>query len=73
MSLFRRTKNNDKPIIRQILELIPNYLLNQLRNIRATNTVTNTRSINSTFVRTAEQMHHFDRYFSGHRVFRNLH
>ena len=29
MSLFRRTKNNDKPIIRQILELIPNYLLNQ--------------------------------------------
>ena len=29
MRLFRRTKNNDKPIIRQILELIPNYLLNQ--------------------------------------------
>ena len=29
MSLFRRTKNNNKPIIRQILDLIPEYLLRQ--------------------------------------------
>ncbi|WP_338092180.1 IS4 family transposase [Solitalea lacus] len=29
MSLFRRTKNNDKPLIRQIIDLIPRYLLNQ--------------------------------------------
>ncbi len=28
MSLFRRTKNNDKPLIRQIIDLIPRYLLN---------------------------------------------
>lgn len=28
MSLFRRTKNNDKPVIRQILDLIPRHLLN---------------------------------------------
>ena len=27
MSLFRRTKNNDKPVIRQIIDLIPRYLL----------------------------------------------
>lgn len=29
MSLFRRTKNNDKMIIRQILNFIPNYIANQ--------------------------------------------
>ena len=29
MSLFRRTKNNDKPVIRQIIDLIPRYLLTQ--------------------------------------------
>jgi hypothetical protein len=29
MSLFRRTKNNNKPIIKQILELVPPYLLRQ--------------------------------------------
>lgn len=29
MSLFRRTKNNNKPVIRQILDLIPSYLLRQ--------------------------------------------
>jgi len=29
MSLFRRTKNNNKPVIRQILDLIPEYLLRQ--------------------------------------------
>ena len=27
MSLFRRTKNNNKPVIRQVLDLIPEYLL----------------------------------------------
>ena len=27
MSLFRRTKNNDKPVIRQIIDLIPRHLL----------------------------------------------
>jgi len=29
MSLFRRNKNNNKPVIRQILDLIPRHLLNQ--------------------------------------------
>lgn len=29
MSLFRRTKNNNKPVIRQVLDLIPEYLLRQ--------------------------------------------
>lgn len=29
MSLFRRTKNNDKPLIRQIIDLIPRYLLKE--------------------------------------------
>ena len=27
LSLHRRTKNNNKPVIRQILNLIPNHLL----------------------------------------------
>jgi hypothetical protein len=29
MSLFRRTKNNNKPLIRQILDLIPRWLLQE--------------------------------------------
>ncbi len=29
MSLFRRTKNNNKPVIRQVLDLIPEYLFRQ--------------------------------------------
>ncbi len=29
MSLFRRNKNNQKPVIRQILDLIPSYLLRE--------------------------------------------
>jgi hypothetical protein len=28
MSLFRRNKNNNKPVIRQVIDLIPRYLLN---------------------------------------------
>lgn len=29
MSLFRRTKNNNKPLIRQILDLVPRYLFRE--------------------------------------------
>ena len=29
MSLFRRNKNNNKPVIRQVIDLIPRHLLNQ--------------------------------------------
>ncbi len=29
MSLFRRTKNNDNPLLCQIIDLIPRYLINQ--------------------------------------------
>ena len=32
MSLFRRNKNNNKPIIRQINDLIPNHILSKSIN-----------------------------------------
>ena len=32
MSLFRRNKNNNKPIIRQIIDLIPSHILSKSIN-----------------------------------------
>jgi hypothetical protein len=32
MGLFRRNKNNDKPVIRQILDLVPRWLLKSCTN-----------------------------------------
>lgn len=63
MGLFRRNKNNNKPVIRQILDLIPPHLLQKVTQQHHSDKGYSKYKTYDQFVRTAVSMQHFRRHF----------